>query len=115
MVSPKSELNKYYHKGLSKLLSGKIIKEEFPMVDYIDCYVIDEIDRIYMKIHLNDETINSENMYEKSFIPYQVTDLVEKFLPYFGISSSNFGMSQRFKFNYNVLSPSGESIYQYGV
>ena len=108
MISPKSELNKYYNKGLSKLLSGKIIKEEFPMVDHIDCYVVDDLERIYMKIHLNDDEINSKNMYEKSFIPYLLTDMVEKFLPY-------FGLSKKYKFNYNVFSPSGESIYQYSV
>lgn len=106
MVSPKSELNKYYHKGLSKLLSGKIIKEKFPMIDYIDCYVVDELERVYMKIHLNDDEINSENMFEKDFLPYQLTTMVDEFLPY-------FGLSKIYKFNYNVLSPKGESIYQY--
>jgi hypothetical protein len=108
MVSPKSESSKYYNKGLSKLLSGKIIKEEFPMVDHIDCYVIDDLERIYMKIHLNDDEINSENMWEKNFVPYLLTVMVEKFLPY-------FGLSKKYKFNYIVLSPSGESIYQYIV
>lgn len=106
MVSPKSELNKYYHKGLSKLLSGKIIKEKFPMVDYIDCYVVDELERIYMKIHLNDAEIDSENMYKKNFIPYNLTKMVEEFLPF-------FGLPKNYKFNYNVFSASGESIYQY--
>ena len=106
MISPKSESNKYYNKGLSKILSSKIIKEKFPMVDFIDSYVVDDLETIYMKIHLNDDEINSDNMFEKNLIPYHLTSMVEGIIPY-------FGLSKKYKFNYNVLSPSGESIYQY--
>ena len=76
------------------------------MVDFIDSYVVDDLETIYMKIHLNDDEINSDNMFEKNIIPYHLISMIEGILPY-------FGLSKKYKFNYNVLSPSGESIYQY--
>ena len=83
-------------KGLRKLINSDIIKNVYPMVNYIDVvYNPNETPHkngeLYFDIHLNDDTINSENMYDKELDPYYLVDYhIKRLLNYLGIDGQYY-------------------------
>lgn len=72
--------------GLSKFLSGNIIKSIYPMIDEIEAFEITDANFIVFRVYLNDREINSDNMYKKGLDPHYLMDYhITKYLPYFGI------------------------------
>ena len=67
-------------KILNKLMNSDIIKSVYPMTDRIETEVKDDGDidyplyTIIVKIFLNDETITSDNMYQKGMDPHYLVD-----------------------------------------
>jgi len=81
-------------KLLNKLLNGEYIKKIYPMIDHIDAKVVwdgDETDPLYafdIEIFLNDEDMNTFNMYERGMDPHYLVDIHMMYLLKFvGISS----------------------------
>jgi len=67
-------------KILDKLMNSEIIKSVYPMVERIETDVEDDGDEIHpyytivIEIFLNDDTINSNNMYQKGMDPHYLVD-----------------------------------------
>ena len=108
-----SMMNKFQLDGLKKILNSDILKGIYPMLDNIDVWYMGtknkqtwrEIPMYHVEIHLNDESITADNMYEKEFDPYYLVDYhLKNYLNYLGIDKS----SQIFSFN--VYSPSGQKV-----
>jgi hypothetical protein len=108
-----SMMNKFQLDGLKKILNSDILKGIYPMLDNIDVWYMGtknrqtwrEIPMYRVEIHLNDDSITTENMYEKEFDPHYLVDYhLRNYLNYLGVDKS----SQLFSFN--VYSPSGKLL-----
>lgn len=84
-----SDPKDYLHKGMSKLLSGEVIKRDYPMVDHVDVFVVDDNRTVYFRVTLDSEEINSRNMYEMGYNPHHIlSEYFRKYIKYFGIPES---------------------------
>jgi hypothetical protein len=101
-------------KGLNKLVNSGVFREIYPMVDRIDIMYEDEgasgfgqdLDRLFIDIHLNDDSINELNMYDMGFDPYYLVDYhLKKYLPYFNI--------EKIIPEFIVWGPKGDVVYSY--
>jgi hypothetical protein len=81
------------------------------MVDHIEIRSVeldsrDRYDRLEVDIHLNDEDITSENMYDMELDPHYLIDhYLKQYLPYFDID--------RVIFDFIVWGPNGDIIYSW--
>jgi hypothetical protein len=96
-------------KGLEKIVNSGMIKEIYPMVDHINIRNTDVVTQrgntiLSVDIHLNDENINRENMYDANFDPHYLIDFhLKKYLPYFNID--------KVMFDFTVWGPDGDVIF----
>ena len=104
-------INNFQIKGLEKLVNSSLIRDVYPMVDYINALYVDQgyyKDRIIFNIYLNDESITEENMYQKNFDPHYLIDhYVRNYSKYVGIDLSDV------KLDLNVRSPKGKIIHSF--
>lgn len=107
MDSQGSFLDQSYHKGLSKLLSSDAVLKTHPMIEKVDVYVFDEVQMIYFRVLLNDNSITKKNMYEKGYDPHYLVD------KYFYQLMKYFDIPQNFRYQIITVSPSGENIHDY--
>jgi hypothetical protein len=95
----------YKNKFLSKILSSHSITDIYPMVDRIDAYEVPQVNRIILRIYINDPDMTEENMYNKEMDPYYLIDYhVNRILPYFSIPKNQ-------KFGFVLLNPKGQPIF----
>ena len=95
----------YKNKFLSKILSSHKITDIYPMVDRIDAYQVPQINKIILRIYLNDPDITKENMYDKEMDPYYLVDYhVNRILPYLSIQKNQI-------FGFVLLDPKGQPIF----
>ena len=104
-----SKLNSEHllNKSLTKFLNNSGIKKIYPMIDNIEVYDVDMIDRIILRIHVNDPEMTYDNMYQKGLDPHYLIDYhIDKFLPYFSIPRTK-------KIGFVVIGPDGKTIHNY--
>lgn len=106
MNDSKTDPYQNYHKGMSKLLSGDIIKKNYPMIDHVDVFVVDDLSSIYFRVSLNDGSINSENIYNKGYDPHFIGDKFRRYMKYFGIPT-------HYRDTMITQNPSGTNIHVY--
>jgi hypothetical protein len=101
-------------KGLEKLANSGIIKDIYPMVDHIEIKYEDtgasgfgiDFDQIDVDIHLNDQDITKDNMYDAEFDPHYLIDYyLKKYFPYFNID--------KVRIDFIVWNPDGDVIYSW--
>ena len=103
----RSDPYEYYHKGMSKLLSGEVVKKDYPMVDYVDVFVVDDIRTVFFRATLNSEDIDYKNMYKMGYDPHHLVDnYFRKYMKYFGIPTE-------YKDVIVTRNPNGEIIHVY--
>ena len=107
MESQGSFIEQKHHKGLSKLLSSDAIMKNFPMIDRVDAYVLDDVGMVYFRVFLNDDTITQKNMYEKGYDPHYLVD------KYFYQLMKYFDIPQNFRYQIITVLPTGENIHNY--
>ena len=84
-------MDKRLVKGFEKLINSDVIKNIYPMIDHIDITSVDEHPLyvgyvMFIKIYLNDPSINKDNMYELNFDPhYLVEHHIKQFSKYLGL------------------------------
>jgi hypothetical protein len=101
------------NKVANKLFNSDYIKGLYPMIDRIETQVISDGDEefpfytLFIMVHLNDPSINSNNMYEKGFDPHYLIQRDLKFM------LKMAGISTRDIIQISVLSknPNGEVVY----
>ena len=77
--------------GLEKLANSGIIKNIYPMVDHVEIRNGNIVTQrgntlLNIDIFLNDESITSENMYERELDPhYLIEKHLKQYFPYFDI------------------------------
>jgi hypothetical protein len=82
-------------KGFEKLINSDVIKNIYPMIDHIDITGVDEHPLyvgyiMFIKIYLNDPSINKDNMYELNFDPHYLAEHhIKQFSKYLGINLVN--------------------------
>ena len=82
----KEFLEKYINKPITKLLNSSVIMSIYPMIDHIEVYEIKEINRLILRIYVNDSEMTKENMYQRELDPHYLVDYhTMKYLPYFDI------------------------------
>jgi hypothetical protein len=101
----------YKIKGLQKLANSGVIMSIYPMVDHIEIRSVelsprDRYDRLEVDIHLNDENITKDDMYDSDFDPHYLIDhWLVQYLPYFDMD--------KVIFDFIVWSPNGDIIYSW--
>lgn len=100
-------------KILNKLLNGEYIKNIYPMIDHIDAKVVWDGDKtepfydFYIEIFVNDEDMNTSNMYQRGMDPHYLVDIHMMYLLKFvGISKLNL-----WQVYLKVIGPDGSGIY----
>lgn len=101
------------NKVANKLFNSDYIKDLYPMIDRIETQVISDGDEefpfytLFIMVHLNDPTINSNNIYEKGFDPHYLIQRDLKFM------LKMAGISTRDIIQISVLAknPNGEVVY----
>ena len=99
-------------KGFEKLINSDVIKNIYPMIDHIDITSVDEHPLyagyiIFVKIYLNDPSINEDNMFELNFDPHWLTEHhIKQFSKYLGIDLVNI--------NFAVYGPDNKLITYWG-
>lgn len=101
------------NKVANKLFNSDYIKGLYPMIDRIETQVISDGDEefpfytLFIMVHLNDPSINSNNMYEKGFDPHYLIQRDLKFM------LKMAGISTRDIIQISVLAknPNGEVVY----
>ena len=99
-------------KGFEKLINSDVIKNIYPMIDHIDITSVDEHPLyagyiIFIKIYLNDPSINEDNMFELNFDPHWLTEHhIKQFSKYLGIDLVNI--------NFAVYGPDNKLITYWG-
>lgn len=103
-------INDFQIKGLNKLVNSGIIKKIYPMVDYINIGYEDtgdDLDRLDIDIHLNNNDITKDNMYQMGFDPhYLIAYHLKNYFPYFNIDNVVI--------NFIVWGPDENIIYSWG-
>lgn len=101
----------YKIKGLQKLANSGVIMSIYPMVDHIEIRSVelsprDRYDRLEVDIHLNDENITKDDMYDSDFDPHYLIDhWLVQYLPYFDMD--------KVIFDFIVWGPNGDIIYSW--
>lgn len=81
----KVSVEKYLDRTLTKLFDSNIIKSIYPMVNKIEVYRVDDMDRLIVKIYVSDPEITKDNMYKMGLDPHYLIDFhMNKFFPYVG-------------------------------
>jgi hypothetical protein len=101
------------NKIANKLFNSDYIKDIYPMIDRIETHVISDDDdefplyTLFIVVHLNDSSINNNNMYEKGFDPHYLVQTYLKFmLKMAGISTRDI-----IQISVLVRNPNGEIVY----
>lgn len=99
----------------TRLANLNIIRDVYPMIDYIDVEAVWDEDTVYpayvinMKIYLNDPQITEKNMYDKKFDPHYLIDKYYiNLLKLAGIKKRNID-----QFYFLIFNPQGEMIHNY--
>jgi len=78
----------------------------YPMIEHIDAYDIEGINRLILRIYVSDPEMTKDNMYQKELDPYYLIDYhLKKYLPYFNIP-------RNYKFGFVVVGPDGNIIHR---
>lgn len=97
----------YKNKFFSKILSSSKITDIYPMIDRIDAYQVPEIDRIILRIYVNDPDMTYENMYQKELDPHYLIEYhISRIAPYFSIPRNQ-------KYGFVILNPKGKPIHSF--
>ena len=74
------------------------------MIEHIEAYDIKDMQRIILKIYVNDPEISRNNMYQKGLDPHYLVNFhLPRYTPYFSIPES-------YKYGFSVIAPNGETI-----
>lgn len=83
-MEDKQTWEKYINKPITKLLNSSLIMSIYPMIDHIDAYEIEDINRLILRIYVNDSEMTKDNMYQRELDPHYLVDYhLMKYLPYF--------------------------------
>ena len=100
-------------KSLNKLVNSSVLRRIYPMVDRVDIsYTGDgtirgiQVYKYKVAVYLNDDSITTENMYDKKFDPFFLLFhyISGEFLYYLGIPQGNN------QFYIEVYSPDGSLV-----
>lgn len=95
---------KYINKPITKLLNSSFIMNIYPMIDHIDAYEIEDINRLILRIYVNDSEMTEDNMYQRELDPHYLVDYhLMKYLPY-------FDFPQNFRVGFVVVGTDGKVI-----
>jgi len=101
------------NKIANKLFNSDYIKDIYPMIDRIETHVVSDEDEefpiytLFIMVHLNDSSVNGNNMYEKGFDPHYLIQRDLKFmLKMAGISTRDI-----MQISVLVKNPNGEIVY----
>ena len=75
-------MTKAKFKVLGKYID-ELVKPIYPMIEKMEFEYIENIDAFFLKIKLNDSTIDSENMYRKGYDPHYLLVHVKKIFRFF--------------------------------
>lgn len=82
-----------------------MITDIYPMVDRIDAYDVPKIDRIILRIFLNDPDMTYDNMYHREMDPYYLIDYhTRRIGAYLSIPKNQ-------KYGFVLLNPEGQPIH----
>jgi hypothetical protein len=100
-------------KALNRITNSSLLKDIYPMVDSVDISYTGEgtirgtlVYKYKVVVYLNDDSITTENMYDKKFDPFYLLFhyISREFLYYLGIPQGNN------QFYIEVYSPDGSLV-----
>ena len=101
------------NKVANKLFNSDYIKDLYPMIERIETHVVSDEDEefpiytLFIMIHLNDPSVNSNNMYEKGFDPHYLIHTHLKFM----MKMAGVNTREIIQISILVRNPDGDIIY----
>lgn len=80
---------KSFDRGLTQLLNSNVFKDIYPMIEKAEVYYLEDLNRIVVRIFVDDPEMTKDNMYNRGLDPhYLIDNHLMKFLPYFNYPKS---------------------------